>query len=84
MVLRRGASGCVVPNHREVKMGTLSACSNKQAFPRKSSSTPCAGKVPPSIRNCEPCDSGSEIGIPILLKCECLQGDSISIIHATE
>lgn len=24
MVLRRGASGCVVPNHRELKTGTLS------------------------------------------------------------
>ena len=23
IVLRRGASGCVVPNHREVKLGTL-------------------------------------------------------------
>ncbi len=23
IVLRRGASGCVVPNHREVKAGTL-------------------------------------------------------------
>ncbi|MEO8011619.1 MAG: type II toxin-antitoxin system HicA family toxin [Dokdonella sp.] len=23
MVLRRGTSGCVVPNHREVKLGTL-------------------------------------------------------------
>jgi predicted RNA binding protein YcfA (HicA-like mRNA interferase family) len=24
VVLRRGASGCVVPNHREIKVGTLS------------------------------------------------------------
>ena len=24
IVLRRGSSGCVVPNHREVKVGTLS------------------------------------------------------------
>ena len=24
IVMRRGASGCVVPNHREVKVGTLS------------------------------------------------------------
>jgi predicted RNA binding protein YcfA (HicA-like mRNA interferase family) len=24
MVLRRGSSGCVVPNHRELKIGTLS------------------------------------------------------------
>ena len=24
MVLRRGSSGCVVPNHRELKVGTLS------------------------------------------------------------
>lgn len=23
IVLRRGASGCVVPNHREIKVGTL-------------------------------------------------------------
>jgi len=23
VILRRGASGCVVPNHREVKVGTL-------------------------------------------------------------
>ncbi len=23
VVMRRGASGCVVPNHREVKVGTL-------------------------------------------------------------
>ena len=23
IVMRRGASGCVVPNHREVKLGTL-------------------------------------------------------------
>lgn len=23
IVMRRGASGCVVPNHRELKMGTL-------------------------------------------------------------
>jgi predicted RNA binding protein YcfA (HicA-like mRNA interferase family) len=23
VVMRRGASGCVVPNHREVKLGTL-------------------------------------------------------------
>lgn len=23
IILRRGASGCVVPNHREVKVGTL-------------------------------------------------------------
>jgi len=23
IVLRRGASGCVVPNHRELKLGTL-------------------------------------------------------------
>lgn len=23
IVLRRGSSGCVVPNHREVKLGTL-------------------------------------------------------------
>jgi predicted RNA binding protein YcfA (HicA-like mRNA interferase family) len=23
MVLRRGASGCVVPDHREIKVGTL-------------------------------------------------------------
>ena len=23
LVLRRGASGCVVPNHRELKVGTL-------------------------------------------------------------
>ncbi len=25
IVLRRGSSGCVVPNHREVKLGTLSS-----------------------------------------------------------
>jgi predicted RNA binding protein YcfA (HicA-like mRNA interferase family) len=24
VVLRRGSSGCVVPNHREIKVGTLS------------------------------------------------------------
>ena len=24
IVMRRGSSGCVVPNHREVKVGTLS------------------------------------------------------------
>jgi predicted RNA binding protein YcfA (HicA-like mRNA interferase family) len=24
MVLRRGSAGCVVPNHRELKIGTLS------------------------------------------------------------
>lgn len=24
IVMRRGASGCVVPNHREIKTGTLS------------------------------------------------------------
>jgi predicted RNA binding protein YcfA (HicA-like mRNA interferase family) len=24
MVLRRGSAGCVVPNHRELKVGTLS------------------------------------------------------------
>ncbi len=24
IVMRRGSSGCVVPNHREVKIGTLS------------------------------------------------------------
>ena len=24
VILRRGSSGCVVPNHRELKMGTLS------------------------------------------------------------
>lgn len=24
IVLRRGAAGCVVPNHRELKIGTLS------------------------------------------------------------
>ena len=24
IIMRRGASGCVVPNHREVKVGTLS------------------------------------------------------------
>lgn len=24
IVLRRGATGCVVPNHRELKLGTLS------------------------------------------------------------
>lgn len=23
IVLRRGASGCVIPNHREIKVGTL-------------------------------------------------------------
>lgn len=23
MIMRRGASGCVVPNHREIKLGTL-------------------------------------------------------------
>ncbi len=25
IVLRRGASGCVVPNHRELKIGTLAS-----------------------------------------------------------
>ena len=25
VVLRRGATGCVVPNHRELKIGTLSS-----------------------------------------------------------
>ena len=24
IILRRGSTGCVVPNHREIKMGTLS------------------------------------------------------------
>jgi predicted RNA binding protein YcfA (HicA-like mRNA interferase family) len=27
IVLRRGAAGCVVPNHREVKVGTLAGVS---------------------------------------------------------
>ena len=29
IVLRRGSSGCVVPNHRELKVGTLSGVLNQ-------------------------------------------------------
>ena len=38
IVMRRGASGCVVPNHRELKTGTLGgAHCDKQGLPWMSS-----------------------------------------------
>jgi len=33
IVLRRGTSGCVVPNHREVKLGTLAGVLKQAGVP---------------------------------------------------
>jgi predicted RNA binding protein YcfA (HicA-like mRNA interferase family) len=38
VILQRGSVGCVVPNHKELKLGTLSGCLSRPAFPRKTSS----------------------------------------------
>ena len=34
IVMRKGSQGCVVPNHKEIKIGTL-ACSSKLAYQLK-------------------------------------------------
>jgi len=41
IVLRRGSGGCVVPNHREVKVGTL----NGVASQLTSSRPPCTVRI---------------------------------------
>ena len=36
VVLRRGESGCVVPNHREIKIGTLTGILRQAGIPSES------------------------------------------------
>jgi len=46
IVMRRGSSGCVVPNHREIRLALLRGFFGRAASPWTSSSQHCEPEAP--------------------------------------